>query len=94
MHAVYYAPKTPNYSGPTGDKPPCLVHVHGGPESLTVVPVEQAQDMYELAGVSADIQVYKREGHHIGEADHIKDAVRREKDCYERALKLKGVAAV
>ena len=34
VHVVYYAPKNPNYSGPTNEKPPCIVHVHGGPESL------------------------------------------------------------
>ena len=59
-----------------------------------MVPVEQARDMYKQAGVNADIQVYKGEGHHIGEAKHIKDALGRERDCYERALKLKGLTAI
>jgi len=34
VHVVYYAPKNPNYSGLPGEKPPCIVHVHGGPEWL------------------------------------------------------------
>ena len=34
VDVVYYAPKNPNYSGPTNEKPPCIVHVHGGPEWL------------------------------------------------------------
>jgi dipeptidyl aminopeptidase/acylaminoacyl peptidase len=34
VHVVYYAPKNPNYSGPPDEKPPCIVHVHGGPEWL------------------------------------------------------------
>ena len=59
-----------------------------------MVPVQQARDMYKRAGVSANIQVYKREGHHIGEVEHIKDALGRERDCYERALKLKGLNAI
>lgn len=59
-----------------------------------MVPVKQARDMYNGAGVCADIQIYKGEGHHIGEADHMKDALRRERDCYERALKLKGFTVI
>jgi len=36
LYVVYYAPKNPNYSGSSipGDKPPCIVHVHGGPTSI------------------------------------------------------------
>lgn len=34
VYVVYYEPKNPNYSGPPGTKPPCIVHVHGGPEWL------------------------------------------------------------
>ena len=59
-----------------------------------MVPVEQARCMYKDAGVCADIQIYLREGHHFGEDEHIKDALRRERDCYERALKLKGLTAI
>ena len=34
VHVVYYAPKNPNYLGLCNEKPPCMVHVHGGPEWL------------------------------------------------------------
>ncbi|MGV3466094.1 MAG: S9 family peptidase [Heyndrickxia sp.] len=29
--AIYYRPKNPNYQAPVDEKPPLLVHVHGGP---------------------------------------------------------------
>jgi dipeptidyl aminopeptidase/acylaminoacyl peptidase len=33
LHVVYYAPKNPQYSGSSieGEKPPCVVSIHGGP---------------------------------------------------------------
>lgn len=36
LYVVYYAPKNPKYSGSSipGEKPPCIVHVHGGPTGL------------------------------------------------------------
>ena len=34
VYVVYYKPKNPDYSGPDNEKPPCIVHVHGGPEWL------------------------------------------------------------
>lgn len=30
-HAIYYRPKNPDFVAPVGEKPPLLVHVHGGP---------------------------------------------------------------
>jgi len=30
-HAIYYRPQNPDYTAPAGEKPPLLVHVHGGP---------------------------------------------------------------
>ncbi|KAF5375944.1 hypothetical protein D9615_008213 [Tricholomella constricta] len=38
IHVVYYAPRTPDYSGSSiaGERPPCVLHVHGGPTGLTV----------------------------------------------------------
>lgn len=30
-HAIYYRPNNPNFSAPADEKPPLLVHVHGGP---------------------------------------------------------------
>ncbi|TWT00543.1 S9 family peptidase [Planomicrobium sp. CPCC 101079] len=32
-HAIYYRPKNPDYVAPADEKPPLLVHVHGGPTS-------------------------------------------------------------
>jgi dipeptidyl aminopeptidase/acylaminoacyl peptidase len=32
-HAFYYPPTNPNFAGPTGEKPPLVVKVHGGPTS-------------------------------------------------------------
>lgn len=34
-HALYYAPNNPDFAAPHGDKPPLLVHVHGGPVGAT-----------------------------------------------------------
>lgn len=34
-HAIYYAPKNPDFVAPEGEKPPLLVHVHGGPTSAS-----------------------------------------------------------
>ena len=36
VHAVYYEPYNPDYSGSSipGEKPPCIVNVHGGPTAL------------------------------------------------------------
>jgi len=33
VHAIVYAPANPGVTGPDGDLPPFLVHVHGGPTS-------------------------------------------------------------
>ncbi|KAG9125844.1 hypothetical protein FRC07_005967 [Ceratobasidium sp. 392] len=33
LHVVFYGPKNRDYEGPEGEKPPCLVNVHGGPTS-------------------------------------------------------------
>lgn len=37
LYAVYYPPHNPNYSGSSteGEKPPCIVDVHGGPTHYT-----------------------------------------------------------
>ncbi|CAL1702735.1 unnamed protein product [Somion occarium] len=31
LHVVCYPPTNPEYVGPEGEQPPCVVHVHGGP---------------------------------------------------------------
>jgi dipeptidyl aminopeptidase/acylaminoacyl peptidase len=35
VHAFYYAPKNPNVTAPSGERPPLLVLSHGGPTSAT-----------------------------------------------------------
>lgn len=37
LHVVYYPPYNPRYSGSSieGEKPPCIVSIHGGPTGLT-----------------------------------------------------------
>lgn len=34
-HAIYYPPTNPDFEAPDGEKPPLLVHVHGGPTGAT-----------------------------------------------------------
>lgn len=36
VHVIFYPPRNPQYSGSNidGERPPCVVHVHGGPTSL------------------------------------------------------------
>jgi len=34
-YAIYYRPKNPDFSAPADEKPPLLVHVHGGPTSAS-----------------------------------------------------------
>jgi dipeptidyl aminopeptidase/acylaminoacyl peptidase len=44
VHAIVYAPANPGYTGPAGELPPYIVHVHGGPtsHSLPVLSLEKA----------------------------------------------------
>ncbi|KAF9221091.1 alpha/beta-hydrolase [Gyrodon lividus] len=34
LYVVFYAPRNDDFVGPPGEKPPCVVHVHGGPTSM------------------------------------------------------------
>ena len=31
IHVIFYPPTNPDYAAPDGEKPPCIVNVHGGP---------------------------------------------------------------
>jgi dipeptidyl aminopeptidase/acylaminoacyl peptidase len=44
VHAVVYPPSNPDFEAPDGERPPFLVHVHGGPtsHSLPVLNLEKA----------------------------------------------------
>jgi len=44
-HAVYYPPANPEFEGPAGERPPLLVHIHGGPTS-SVAPVFSMETMF------------------------------------------------
>ncbi|KAJ7810849.1 alpha/beta-hydrolase [Mycena olivaceomarginata] len=35
VHVIYYAPNNPQYTGLEGEKPPCVLNVHGGPVGLS-----------------------------------------------------------
>ncbi|KAL5512362.1 hypothetical protein ACEPAG_3354 [Sanghuangporus baumii] len=34
LYAVFYPPTNPNFTGPEGEKPPCITFVHGGPTGM------------------------------------------------------------
>ena len=44
VHAIVYPPANPDYTGPAGELPPFIVHVHGGPtmHSFPVLSLEKA----------------------------------------------------
>ncbi|MEA3503521.1 MAG: prolyl oligopeptidase family serine peptidase [Actinomycetota bacterium] len=44
-HAVYYPPTNPGFRGPETERPPLLVHIHGGPTSV-VSPAFSLQTAY------------------------------------------------
>ena len=44
-HAVYYPPANPEFSGPVGERPPLIVHIHGGPTS-SVSPVLKPETVF------------------------------------------------
>jgi len=44
-HAVYYPPANPEFEGPAGERPPLIVHIHGGPTS-SVSPVLKPETVF------------------------------------------------
>ena len=44
-HAVYYPPANREYKGPAGERPPLIVHIHGGPTS-SVSPVLKPETVF------------------------------------------------
>ena len=50
VHAFFYAPKNPQFTAPTNERPPLLVQAHGGPTSST------------SPSLSANIQFYTSRG--------------------------------
>ncbi|KAH7886673.1 Alpha/Beta hydrolase protein [Phlebopus sp. FC_14] len=52
LYVVYYAPKNPRYSGSNipGEKPPCIVGVHGGPTALEAQVLNWSKMYYTSRG--------------------------------------------
>ena len=52
VHAVYYGPHNPDYSGSSipGEKPPCIVNVHGGPTGLQGQGLDWTHQYYTSRG--------------------------------------------
>ncbi|KAJ8469953.1 hypothetical protein ONZ45_g16717 [Pleurotus djamor] len=52
VHVVYYAPKNPDYSGSSipGEKPPCVVNIHGGPTALESQGLNMKKQYYTSRG--------------------------------------------
>ena len=52
VHVVYYAPKNPGYSGSSiaGEKPPCVVGVHGGPTSMESQKLNWTKQLFTSRG--------------------------------------------
>ncbi|EIN04429.1 alpha/beta-hydrolase [Punctularia strigosozonata HHB-11173 SS5] len=51
-HVIYYAPTNPDYSGTSieGEKPPCVVGVHGGPTFRTGQGLDKAKQFWTSRG--------------------------------------------
>ena len=52
-HAFYYPPTNRDFRGPTGEAPPLLVMIHGGPTSATAASVSAADSVLDVARVRA-----------------------------------------
>ncbi|KAJ7629481.1 alpha/beta-hydrolase [Mycena polygramma] len=52
IHVLYYPPTNPEYSGTSvaGEKPPCVVHAHGGPTSFAGQALDMMTQYYTSRG--------------------------------------------
>ena len=52
IYVVYYAPYSPDYSGPSdpNEKPPCVLNVHGGPTGLESQALNWTKQFYTSRG--------------------------------------------
>ncbi|KAF7361455.1 Peptidase-S9 domain-containing protein [Mycena sanguinolenta] len=50
VHAIYYAPNNPEYAGLDGERPPCVVNVHGGPVGLSPQSFSATQQFFTTRG--------------------------------------------
>lgn len=51
-YALYYPPKNQDYASPAGEKPPLLVHSHGGPTSATNGVLDLATQYWTSRGIA------------------------------------------
>jgi dipeptidyl aminopeptidase/acylaminoacyl peptidase len=51
VHAIAYAPANPEFSGPDGELPPYIVHVHGGPTSNSVPVMSMEKAFFTSRGI-------------------------------------------
>jgi len=51
VHAVVYPPASPDATGPAGELPPFLVHVHGGPTSNSVPVLSMEKAFFTSRGI-------------------------------------------
>jgi dipeptidyl aminopeptidase/acylaminoacyl peptidase len=51
VHAIAYAPANPGFSGPDGELPPYIVHVHGGPTSNSVPVMSMEKAFFTSRGI-------------------------------------------
>lgn len=50
LHVVYYAPSNPAFIAPDGERPPCIVNVHGGPTLVALQSLDWAKQWYTSRG--------------------------------------------
>ena len=50
LHVVFHAPTNPEYVGPVGEKPPCVVSIHGGPTSMATQGLSLRQQYFTSRG--------------------------------------------
>ncbi|KAH8113185.1 alpha/beta-hydrolase [Phellopilus nigrolimitatus] len=50
LHVVFYAPTNPGFAGPAGERPPCVVNVHGGPTAMAPQGLSLRQQYFTSRG--------------------------------------------
>lgn len=50
VHIVYYAPNNPEYAGLDGEKPPCILNVHGGPVGFSAQSFDRTKQFFTTRG--------------------------------------------
>ncbi|KAJ7641515.1 alpha/beta-hydrolase [Roridomyces roridus] len=50
VHVVFYAPTNPGYAAPDGEKPPLVIHVHGGPVGFSAQAFDRTRLFFTTRG--------------------------------------------